>query len=243
MTFTKVAALFDIHYPYNINLNPVFNFLYDFKPDRIIFGGDCLDLAYLSHWNEMSPGKWQGHNLQRDFTAMGNMIDDLQSKIKPKNIDYIIGNHCEWLSQFADKFPYLKEKLDISEGLKAKERGINIVGYNKVLKVGKLNYMHGVYVNDTHAKKTIMTYQRCIRYGHTHDYQVHPLISPIDSNDVRNAMSCGCLCNRKPEYMHGKPNRWVHGFQYAYMWPNGSFTDQFVTIIKNKFIVNGKEYK
>jgi predicted phosphodiesterase len=239
----KLAALFDVHYPYNIKLNPILNFLSDFKPDVIKLPGDILDLAYLSHWNELSPGKWAGKNLRRDYDEMGNILDQIQSKIKPKKMYYFIGNHELWVKQFMDKFPFLEGVLDVPEGLHLKERGIELVPYNKSTKVGHLYFMHGMYVNEGHAAKTVKTFQRCMRYGHTHDHQVFSIISPLDYKLVYNAMSCGCLCNRNAEYMHGKPNKWQHGFYVAYVWPNGNFTDYFIPIINNRFVWNGKMYE
>jgi predicted phosphodiesterase len=237
----KIVALFDAHYPYNINLKPVLEFIKDFKPDRTVFGGDTLDLAFLSHWNELSPGKWIAHDVQEDFDAVGKIIDKVKESCP--QIDYLIGNHEHWLTQFTDKFPYLRGSLDLKRGLKTEERGINLVPLNKSLKIGHLHFLHGIYCNDQHAKKTVLAYQRCVRYGHTHDYQVYSIISPMDTHKVYNAMSCGCLCNRNAEFMHGKPNKWLHGFYVAYIQDNGDFTDYFVPIIRNKFAWAGKIYE
>lgn len=240
----KIAALFDEHRPYSINTNPVYNFLFDFKPNVFIKGGDSLDLAYLSHWNELSPGKWRNHSLNRDYQEEGRQLDEVKSKIKPDRMIYIIGNHEKWVSDFINKFPYLDGVMDVPNGLKLQERGIECVPYNKSIRVGRyLNFMHGVYCTTTHAKKTAEVYQRCIRYGHTHDHQVYSMVSPLDVGNTYNAMSCGCLCNRNAEYAHGKPNRWMHGLYIAYVLPNGNFTDYFVPIIKNKFVWGGKVYE
>jgi hypothetical protein len=239
----KIVALFDIHAPYNINLKPVLNFMSDFKPDRVIFGGDSIDLAYLSHWQTLSPGKWINHDVHTDFSNMRDLIQSIKAKIKPSNIDYLIGNHELWLEQFTDKFPYLRTHLDLAEGLKSSILGVNIVPLNNSLKVGNLHFIHGIYCNDQHAKKTVLAYQRCVRYGHCHDYQVYSVVSPMDTHKVYNAMSCGCLCNRNAEYNHGRPNRWINGFYVAYIQDNGDFTDYFVPIIRNRFVWGGKTYE
>jgi predicted phosphodiesterase len=237
----KIVAMFDMHYPYNIKLKPILDFIKGFKPDRVVFGGDTLDLAFLSHWNELSPGKWIEHDVQDDFDAVGKIIDKVKESC-PK-IDYLVGNHEHWLNQFTDKFPYLRNALDLKRGLKTEERDINLVPLNKSLKIGHLHFLHGIYCNDQHAKKTVLAYQRCVRYGHTHDYQVYSIISPMDTHKVYNAMSCGCLCNRNAEFMHGKPNKWLHGFYVAYLQDNGDFTDYFVPIIRNRFVWGGKTYE
>jgi hypothetical protein len=243
MTFTKVAAVFDEHRPYSINLNPVYNFIYDFKPNVFIKGGDTLDLAYLSHWNELAPGKWKNHNLNSDYEAEGELLDEVKNKINPDKMVYMIGNHEHWVKQYIDKFPYLKDTVDVPVGLKLKQRGIQCIPLNKSFKIGHLHFIHGIYTSQNHAKQTAMAYQRCIRYGHTHDHQVHSVVSALDEGNVYNAMSCGCLCKRNAEYMHGKPNKWQHGLYVAYIFPNGNFTDYFIPIINNKFVWNGKVYQ
>jgi hypothetical protein len=46
MKKTKVViSLFDIHYPFNINLSPVYKFIKEVQPDEIILGGDQIDLV------------------------------------------------------------------------------------------------------------------------------------------------------------------------------------------------------
>ena len=44
----RIAALFDIHRPFNIPLDPVLEFLKDFKPHITVIGGDAHDFPSLS---------------------------------------------------------------------------------------------------------------------------------------------------------------------------------------------------
>lgn len=237
-----VAFLPDEHRGYSIDTRPVYNCLADIKPTIIIKGGDSLDLAYLSHWNEMKPRHWTGKFLSKDYEAEAAQIDQIKAKLKPRRLIYLEGNHEHWVEQFLDKFPYLEGTLDVKQGLKLAQRGVEWVPVNHTVKIGHLYYMHGMYTNPDHAKKTALNYQRCVRYGHTHDHQVHSVVSPVDASNVFNAMSCGCLCHRNPEYNHGRPNKWQNGFSIAYVLPNGTFTDYFIQIIKGRFVWNGKLY-
>ena len=237
----KIVALYDIHYPYNINLKPVIEFIKDFKPDTVILGGDSLDLAYLSHWNELSPGKWQGSDLLRDYEEFGKILDTIRPMCK--DMFFIMGNHEKWVTDFGNKFPTLKGIIDIAKGLKFKERNIKTISFGNFVKIGHLFFMHGASVTGFHSKKMVGDWQRCVRYGHVHDFQAYSLISPIDTHKVYNAISCGCLCKRNPEYLHNRPNKWQHGFYYAIVDKQGNFTDSFVPIIRNKFYYNDKEYK
>jgi len=44
--------------------------------------------------------------------------------------------------------------------------------------------------------------------------------------------------------MKNKPNRWVNGFNYAYVEKKtGLFWDTQVTIVEGKFWANGRKYK
>jgi predicted phosphodiesterase len=241
MQYRTVAALFDTHHDYEINLNPVLNCCADLKPDKFILGGDIGDFAYLSHWHELAPGKWESKRLVNDYEWLGGFADQIKAKIS-KNITYILGNHEYWIEQFMDKFPMLKGIMDIPTGIHAKERGIKIVPYGGIEKIGKLNFIHGNYTGKYHAQQTVDNYGANMRYGHTHDHMVMPKVSALDTRP-HNAMSCGCLCNRNPEYNHGRPNKWQHGFYVAYVFADGTFSDYFVPIIKGRFVFNGKVYQ
>ena len=93
------------------------------------------------------------------------------------------------------------------------------------MKVGKLYFTHGEYLNKFHAATTANSFMRAVKYSHTHQRQSFTNVSALDVRDFHIAESVGCLCNRNPTYGHGRPNSWVHGFNYSIVNPDGSFYD------------------
>src|SRR5579863_5793922 len=52
---TKFVLLNDVHVPHNIELDSVFTFFDDFKPDYAILNGDIVNNDPFSHWDKSSP--------------------------------------------------------------------------------------------------------------------------------------------------------------------------------------------
>lgn len=93
----KVAALYDSHFPETIRINPLLNFLKDFKPNIFIFGGDNWSMDCISHWrekefrNEGMNNVIDQFNEQRDrFIAQ---IDKFIDACPQAHFVYITGNH------------------------------------------------------------------------------------------------------------------------------------------------------
>ena len=67
--------------------------------------------------------------------------------------------------------------------------------------------------------------------------------SALDIKQPKTGVVVPCLCSRSPKYGEGKPNRWVQGFNYGYIRPDGTYSDYVALIVEGRVIVNGKEYK
>jgi len=240
MKLKKLISIWDCHIPEHINLNPLCKFIKDFKPDYFIIGGDFLDLAYFSDWAQMKPENIAGDKFRKDLKIANKFLDFFDKYAKKKY--YIEGNHEYRLFRFIEKFPYLRHILDLRRELHLKERGWKWISFNQVLKIGKLYFTHGHYTTKYHANKHLTTYGKNIRYGHIHDYQVYSQVLPIDFHR-RLGIALPCLCHINPEYMRGRPNKWVNGFHYAYLEDTGIFYE-FVPIIQGngKFVAEGKLY-
>lgn len=93
----KVAALFDSHYPYNINIRPFLNFLRDYQPDVFIFGGDNWSLDCISHWNEQDFRNIGFNNVLAKFNDEAQGFKDHVLSIREATphakMVYIMGNH------------------------------------------------------------------------------------------------------------------------------------------------------
>jgi hypothetical protein len=106
-----------------------------------------------------------------------------------------------------------------------------------------LVFIHGIYTNQYHARKTVEAFHISVIYGHTHTFQQHMLVSPIDHDQFYTGQSVGCLCNLNPTFMKNRPNAWVNGFVYGYTGEKDSFQYVPVVIVHNKFWAEGRVYR
>ena len=135
-------------------------------------------------------------------------------------------------------------KYGIEDNIDLKKYNMEIVKENGIINFGHLHFTHSTYLNDFHAKKTAQNYRKCLLYGHSHDIQSYMTHSPIDAKEKILAKSIGCLCKRNPQYLEGKPNRWVNSFNVAYIREDGSFNEFDIIITGGRFTaINGKVYK
>lgn len=239
----RILALFDTHIPENISLYPIFEFAKDFKPNILVLGGDMHDFGSVSHWLAD-----QSKHLDK-----GIMIDNYQELrdvlLTPIAVAvgkkcrkiYLEGNHEYWIVKATAIDPNLRGYVELENNL---PKEFEIVPINKPFRAGdNLVYVHGVYTNMYHARKHVDAFHTSVIYGHLHEIQSFSMVSPVDSEKFYKAQSIGCLCNLNPGYKKNRPNSWVHGFSYAYVDDDGSFSDIPVVIVKNRFWANGRRYK
>ena len=244
----------DIHYEdyHKSTLDIVLKFLSDFKPDIYGFGGDQFDMNIVSHWEEGNIRGKEGKRLENIYSGFDNDILKPIEQVLPKNTEkvYMIGNHDDFIEQYLDKNPQIEGLVEPENCLKLKERGWKIVPYGTrngkpaiYWLSHKLGVIHGWYANKYHSAKTVESAGKSIIYFHSHTFQSYTKESLIDKDDFHTGYGIGCGCNKKPSYGRGRPNRWVNGFVYGYLLPNGQFNVYPVFIIKRKAVINGKLYK
>ena len=239
----KGVALFDIHSPEQNNacMNIVFEFLKDFKPDYLVLGGDQLDLNCISHHNKGKVRLTENARLKKDYRKFQkDILDRLESSI-PKGCKkyFMIGNHEYWVERLVDDNPQLEGLVEVEGNLNLDK--YTVIPFNKVLTIGEINFIHGIWTNKYHAEKNIRIYNKNIFSGHLHTNQVFTVVSPIN-NLPRQGVSVGCLCNKNMDYMHEKPSAWMHQFMYWYELEDGTFRYYLVTILNGIAIINGKVY-
>jgi len=237
------VALFDIHSPeYNkACMNIVFAFLKDFKPDYFVLGGDQLDLGCISHHNKGKVRLTENARLKKDYREFQEKILDKFDENLPKQCKrwFMIGNHEYWVERLVDDNPQLEGLVEVEGNLDLKK--YDIIPFNKVLTIGEMNFIHGIWCNKYHAEKNIRIYNKNIFSGHLHTNQIFTVVSPIN-NLPRQGVSVGCLCNKNMDYMHEKPSAWVHQFLYWYELSDSTFRYYIVTIINGVAVINGKLY-
>jgi len=247
MKFKKVVILPDIHYPEQSesSLDLVKKFIKDVQPDEVIYQGDNLDMGVISHWNKDKKKTLELKRLKKDYEGFDKdvllPIENLVNK-KTKFI-WLRGNHEDWADQYIDKNPEMEGLIEPEVCLKLEERNYKIVPYNSVYKLGKLNIIHGYYHSKYHSAKTLSVFEESICYGHVHSPQMHSKTKPMDSSDFHASYGLPCLCDLAPDYMKNRPNSWINGFGFVYVFPDGTFNLYTIVIVNNKFIWNGKIYE
>jgi len=235
----------DIHLPYEDKqtLAGVKAMLKDNKFDKIILGGDILDLNEISRFNEDKP-RLKTEKLMESFASGNAFLDELQALTRGSEIIYLEGNHEYRVEAYMDKNEELSGLLEIEKNLKLKERKIQLVrshSKGEMYRIGNASFMHGLYVNSNHAKKTAQTHKYDTFYGHTHDVMEFPVVLKGD-DDTRVAKSLGCLCSYDQTYLKGNPTNWQQGFGIFHFFPDGAYQEQTIKIYKHRFFYNGKVY-
>lgn len=240
----RVVVLSDMQIPYQDerSLNVVERYIEDHRWDELIWIGDFMDFDYLSRFNKDSPRKLEGKRMKNDYAYAGMIMDRQIAAATKKNpnckFTLLEGNHEFRVEDTIDKFPMLEGWVEVPTGLRLAERGVRWVkswSKGKIYKIGKANFVHGLYVNQYHAKKMVDTFGANIFYGHKHDVMcISKILKGKDKTVV--GQSLGCLCEYEQSYMKGRPSDWQQAFGIFYFKPNGDFTYYVPRIFKNSFI-------
>lgn len=229
-------------------LGAVWKFAEDFKPDRVILGGDILDCGPVSHHNRKTPGKTEGLRMRRDFELCRELVIDPAAEVLAPDgkLDYLIGNHEDWLQDLSDEIPGLEGVVDVKGGLDLSDSW-RVHRQGTILPLSRhLLLVHGDVIKgggEQKAKAAVIQFERSIRFGHFHSYQTYTKTSSIDIELPRTGINVPCLCKKSPRYTESSPQRWAQGFLWGYIMPNGTFSDYVSIIISGRFTALGKEYR
>lgn len=220
------------------------DFAQDFKPDVIVFGGDQINCAPISHWNKSFPGRIGNFTIKDELDYFSDVVlAGLRFKHKVRRI-WHTGNHEEWFNQLMDKNPGMLGLVTLESYLQLEKRGFECYDSGEASQVGKLKCIHGDTVPGgvNMARTAALRYGANIRMGHYHTNQVYTLHNPLDNGDVKNVVVVPCLANRGPHYGGNAPNNHVNGFQYGYIQDSGDFNDYTVIIANGQCVVEGMKY-
>jgi len=247
----KAILLPDLHHPYHNKRawKAVLSFIKWFRPNTIVLMGDALEMRAIDHWKKEKGNHraFEGIRLLHDYNDFIKDVLEPLETLRPKARKiYLGGNHEQWAYNVIDQNPELEGMIEPENAMKLEERGwewipfINRQGKRGMLKLGKLTLVHGEYTNKFHASKTADTYLKSVCYAHCHDVQVFTKVHVEDPNDYHTCQSIGCLCDKSPAFLWGRPNRWVHAFGALYLQPNGMFNLYVPIIIKGRFVYANK---
>ena len=243
----KTVLLPDIHYPHYDRqvMNAVEEFISDYEPNEIVYMGDQLSLDCISSWNKRKPLLKEGQRLLKDYDLFNEDVLEVHENLTSDDCKrtFMIGNHEQRVDWYTQEHPELDGFIDIERHLDLNERGYNVIEYNGIHKLGKLNVIHGFYWNKYHAAKTLEAFDGNVVYSHVHNPQMYAKVTPIDRKDYHMATALPCLCNIKPDYKDNAPNFWINGFGIVEHLPaTGYFNLYTIIIIDGAFMWNGVYY-
>ena len=235
----RIGILSDIHVPYHSidSLTNAITYLKKQKIDGLLLNGDTIDCHRLSRFTK-DPKK---RNFKLELDTFKSLFDVFEKQLKCK-IYFKIGNHEERYEKFLqEKANELigVEEFEFENIIKARARGIEIIGDKRIMKMNSLNGIHGhEYIGGISApvniarglylKGKVSAFQ-----GHNHASSSH---SECDMNGkVVTTYSIACLCELHPNYM--PLNKWQHGFAEVDLDSNGNDYE-----FRNHQIIKGKVF-
>lgn len=233
----RIGILSDIHVPYhNISaLTAAIGYLKKQKIDGLLLNGDTIDCHRLSRFIK-DPKK---RNFKLELDTFKALFEVLEKQLKCK-IYFKLGNHeiryQHFLYEKAGELVGIEE-FEFENIIKARARGIQVIGDKTVMKLNSLNGIHGhEYIGGITAPVNVARglYLRgkvSAFQGHNHSSSEH---SETDMNGkIVTTWSVGCLSELHPDYM--PLNKWNHGCADVDLDDNGNDFD-----FRNKRIFNGK---
>ena len=231
----NILFLSDIHLPYHDiqALTIALDYGKQHRVNTIYLNGDIMDF-YKASFHEQDPKK---RDLSHEFKVAGEFLDLLKREFPTAKIFWKEGNHCmRWQRYLRVKAPIV---LDMDEFrlpviLKLRERGVTWIENKQLVKIGKLNVIHGNELKGGGGINVARTlWLRAgdnVIAGDKHKTQ-NMIKTNVDKKTV-GTWSVGCLCELNPDYMPF--NEWNHGFAHITVENNGDFK------VKNLLILDGR---
>jgi hypothetical protein len=200
-----------------------FDWLADWKPELRIHSGDLFDFRALRNGasqeekaESMRPDYDAGMSFAKRFFAGG------------KEGYFLRGNHCERLWELRHKqdgaLRDMAEKQCDEIGAHMRKWRVKMLPYDArhgVLRVGKMQVLHGYKSGINATRQHAMIYGNCI-HGHDHAQGVAPVES-LDGPSL--AMGTGCLCYIDMPYNARQCNKLRHqqGWVYGLLFDDGTY--------------------
>lgn len=233
----RVLILSDIHVPYhNIpSITAALQYAKKSKPDALLLNGDTIDCHRLSRYTK-DPKK---RNFKLELDTFKALFEVFERELSCK-IYFKIGNHEERYENFLyEKASELVgiEEFEFTNILKARARGIEIIGDKRPMKLNNLwgihghEYVGGISAPVNPARGLFLRSKVSSFQGHNHQTSEHT--EPTLTGKMVTTWSLGCLSELHPQYM--PLNKWNHGFAEVDLDENGEDFE-----FRNKRIFKGK---
>jgi predicted phosphodiesterase len=233
----RIVILSDIHAPYhNIPaLTAAIEYSKKEKPDALLLNGDTIDCHQLSRFIR-DPKK---RNFKQELDTFKALFEVFEKQLKCR-IYFKIGNHEEryehFLYQKAGELTGIEE-FEFQNILKARARGIEVIGDKRYMKMNELcgihghEYIGGISAPVNPARGLFLRSKVSCFQGHNHQTSEHT--EPTLTGKMVTTFSLGCLSELHPQYM--PLNKWNHGFAIVDLDSNRKNYE-----FRNKRILNGK---
>lgn len=241
------VGLADVHLdPFDKVLHPAYcvarEYVFDIKPDILIFMGDMGEFASLSSWNKKKPLIQEGRRYKDDYEIVKDELRLFRYKLPDTDMVYIIGNHEKRVDWYVEKQPEQFGNMDVVTDLGLEEMGMTVVRFNEAYQLGQLYWAHGWFYNKYHAAKTLHEFGDNIVYGHVHSLQQETRNVHFARKE-QIAQCVGCLTDRYPDWKSSRPTRFQNGHVTVEYNHKGEFTMYPHIIINGEFSYGGYKWK
>lgn len=242
----RMIVLFDAHLEPGTQNHPAFEIALaitkDLNPDMIVFGGDWMEMASLSAWDRRRNLLMEGRRYDLELEQGKREIDQLRKKCPQSKMIFFEGNHEFRCTRYVEEHSEMKGKLDIQKDLDLENLGVRWVPFNEVVKIGKLNILHGMFYNIYFARSTLSAIGESCLFGHSHKSQTYT--QRLHNDKTPNiAQGVGCLCTTDPQWKRGTPTNFVNSFAVVEYQAGGFFNTYEIFVINNAASYGGHTWK
>lgn len=207
--------------------------------------GDYLDMLGFCTQNKDNVLP-KGYTVGMEYEIGNTWLDIFEMSLLPDTVkSYLSGNHevarVEKFLKNVNNAAYRDILIDPVQGLKLKERGFNIYKNWKEdsIRLGNLEIIHGIYLNQNAIKSHLNKLNNSVIYGHS-----HKLGAVYEAN--KQGFNNGCLCDINSEgfkYVSRLERAdWKNGFAVVYLEDNGSFKVNLIDCSNNEFYFGNRKY-
>ena len=222
----RIGILSDIHIPYHseIAFKAAVDALKKESIDTLLLNGDVADFYQVSR-HQRDP---KNRRFSVELQAVIEGLEWLRYEFPKKRIIYKYGNHEERWDHFIwNRAPEIYDlaNVRIDELTQCKRLGIETVGDQRPIMLGKLPVLHGhelgksIFSPVNPARGAFLRTHHTVLVGHSHQTSGHADTDMFHSETF--VWSTGCLCDLTPGY--AKVNRWNHGFALVEVASDKSF--------------------
>lgn len=222
----RIAIISDVHIPYHseVAFGAAVNRLKSMKPDCLLINGDFADFYQVSR-HQRDP---KHRRFSEELKSVVEGLEWLRSEFPKIRIIYKQGNHEERWDHFIwNRAPEIYDlaAVRIDELTQCKRLGIEMIGDQLPIMLGKLPVLHGhelgrsIFSPVNPARGAFLRTHHTVLVGHSHQTSGHADTDMFHSETF--VWSTGCLCDMTPQY--ARVNRWNHGFAFVEVANDGSF--------------------